>query len=211
MSIKTDEFYGDFPTLKEIKNDYYELMKIIEGINTIEQLKELDKKNILTFEINSMSLEEFLEPDSKGNIPTDNDIEYIRYDSFGCLDFIYIYPNNKIYPNDKCKPMFDVWCNYTDDSFISDITIDDLTNALYKCSKEIALGKFLLDEFKTCEKMINEMQKLMKKYESFYNYTKYADEHSKIADNINNITELACHLKLLNLLNNSEVKDRKRF
>lgn len=205
MSIKTDEFYGDFPTLKEIKNDYYELTKIIEGINTIEKLKELDKKNILTFEINSMSLEEFLEPDSKGNIPTDNDIEYIRYDSFGCLDFIYVYPN------DKCKPMFDVWCDYTDDFFISDITIDELTNTLYKCRREIALGKFLLDELKTCEKMINEMQRLMKKYESFNNYTKYADKHSKIADNIDNITELAHHLKLLNLLNNSEVKNSKRF
>lgn len=205
MSIKTDEFYGDFPTLKEIKNDYYELMKIIEGINTIEKLKELDKKNILTFEINSMSLEEFLEPDSKGNVPTDNDIEYIRYDSFGCLDFIYVYPN------DKCKPIFDVWCNYTDDFFISDITIDELTNNLYKCHKKIALGNFLSDELETCQKAIDKMQKLLIKYESFNNYTTYANNYSEVEDVINNAGQLLHHLKLLNMINNSEVKDGKRF
>ena len=118
--------YGTFPTIEEIKRDYNELMEIIKDVRTIEQAKQLDGE--LTIEINGMSIDDFLEPDSNGYVCTDKDIEWIRYEVYGCLSYIY--------DRFDGRPMFDVWSNYCDDEFIRDITIDKLTKEFYEKEKD---------------------------------------------------------------------------
>ena len=124
----------DFPTIEEIKKDYNELMEIIKDVRTIEQIKELDEQKKFTIEINGMSIGEFLEVDNDGYVGTDKDIEWVRYESYGCLSYIYDRFNG--------KPMFDVWCDYGYYDFITDITIDELTEDLYENKKQQTLAKF---------------------------------------------------------------------
>ena len=114
--------YNGFPTMEEIKRDYNELMEIIKDIRTIEQVKELDKQKRFTIEINGMFIDEFLKANG-----TDKDIEWIRYESYGCLSYIY--------DRFDGKPMFDVWSDYCYNEFIMDITIDELTEELYEKEK----------------------------------------------------------------------------
>lgn len=118
--------YSDFPTMEEIKRDYDELIEIIKDIRTIEQIEKLDKQNKFTIEINGMFINEFLKANG-----TDKDIEWVRYETYGCLSYIY--------DRFDGKPMFDVWCDYSYDEFIRDITIDDLTESLYTNAKEEVL------------------------------------------------------------------------
>lgn len=122
-----DECIG-IPTFEEIKRDYNELMGIIKDVRTIEQIKELDRQKKFTIEINGMFIDEFLEPDSNGYVCTDKDIEWVRYESYGCLAYIY--------DRFDGKPMFDVWSDYSFSEFIYDITIDKLTRDLYEKSKK---------------------------------------------------------------------------
>ena len=123
--------YGDFPTFKEIKRDYKELMKIIKNVRTIEQVKKLDKENLFTIEINGMSVNDFLKPDEKGYICCDNDIEWIRYENYGCLSYIYDRFNGNL--------VFDIWSNCCDCEFIENITMDKLTRKAYEEMKAEAL------------------------------------------------------------------------
>ena len=122
----TTNKYSDFPTMEEIKRDYNELIEIIKDIRTIEQAKVLDEQKKFTIEINGMFINEFLKANG-----TNKDIEWIRYEVYGCLSYIY--------DRFDGKPMFDVWSNYCWDEFIHDITIDDLTEELYVSAKENAL------------------------------------------------------------------------
>ena len=130
--------YNDkgFPTMEKIKRDYVELMGNIKGVRTIEQAKEMEDKGFIV-EINGLSIDEYVNgmklydgtrTDYKG---TDEGIEWIRYESYGCLSYIY--------DRFDGKPMFDVYCNYLEDEFIRDITIDDLTEELYEKAIEEAL------------------------------------------------------------------------
>lgn len=52
----------------------------------------------------------------------DTPIEVIRCESWGDLDYIYVYP-------DDSKPMFDVWCDFSEEDFIDGINIDELEEA----------------------------------------------------------------------------------
>lgn len=126
--------YGDFPTMEEIKRDYNELMEIIKDVKTIEQVKQLDEEKKFTIEINGMSIGEFLTPDSNGCVCTDKDIEWIRYEVYGCLSYIYQRTDGEIW--------FDVWSNLLYDEFIRDITIDRLTEDLYNKEKECAIKHY---------------------------------------------------------------------
>ena len=131
--------YGDFPTMEEIKRDYNELMEIIKGVRTIEQAEVLAKEYNFTIEINGLPIDEFVngmklfDGTRNGYRRTNEDIEWIRYETYGCLDYIY--------DRFDGKHMFDVWCDCCDYDFIIDITIDKLTEELYSKSKEEALRK----------------------------------------------------------------------
>lgn len=116
-------YNDDFPTIEEIKRDYNELMEIIKDVRTIEQAKEMESKGFIV-EINGVSIEEYINGDSINEGKTDDNIEWIRYESYGCLSYIY--------DRFDGKPMFDVFCDYSYSEFITDITIDELTEELYE-------------------------------------------------------------------------------
>lgn len=113
--------YGNFPTMEEIKRDYDLLMDIIKDVRTVEQAREMEKKGF-TIEINGVSIDEYV----KGM--HNEEIEWIRYETFGCLSYIY--------DRFDGKPMFDVFSNYLFTEFIYDITIDKLTEELYEKAKQ---------------------------------------------------------------------------
>ena len=96
--------YNDFPTIEEIKRDYNELMEIIKGVRTIEQAKEMERKGFIV-EINGVSIEEYINGEGINEGKTDDNIEWIRYENYGCLSYIY--------DRFDGKPMFDVFCDYT--------------------------------------------------------------------------------------------------
>lgn len=120
--------YGDFPTLEEIKRDYYALMDIIKGVKTVGQAREVEKNYGISVEINGVSIDEFENglktingrADGRG---TNADIEWIRYEAYGCLSYVYDWFGG--------SPMFDVWSNAASCEFVTDITIDDLNPENY--------------------------------------------------------------------------------
>lgn len=112
--------YGDYPTLEEIKRDYNELIDIIGNVTTMEQaLKLTDKFRI---EINGLWIKDYIE-----DLNTNEDIEWIRYESYGCLYYIYVTFKHGIISDIH----FDVWCNKHDVEFIDFITIDELDKETY--------------------------------------------------------------------------------
>lgn len=114
MENLTDERYGEFPTLEEIVRDFSELYQIINNISRIEQLEKLI--NDFTIEINGMDIDDYL---LYGN---NEGIEWIRYENYGCLDYIYVR-----YHEDGSKTIsFDVWSNLLDDDFITNSSIDNV-------------------------------------------------------------------------------------
>lgn len=125
--------YGDFPTMEEIKRDYVELMNIIKDVRTVNQAKEMESKGFI-IEINGVSINEYLRGEGYNEGITDDNIEWIRYEVYGCLSYIY--------DRFDGKPMFDVWCDYAYCEFITDITIDELTEELYEKEKEYIMKKF---------------------------------------------------------------------
>ncbi len=126
--------YGDFPTLEEIRRDYAELVALIDGVRTIEQAKKLEESHRLRVEINGMSIDEFENglitiSGRNGCRGTNEEIEWIRYDRYGCLSYIY--------DRFDGKPVFDVWGNACyGEEFISDVTIEDLTEEKYRAQVE---------------------------------------------------------------------------
>lgn len=118
----------DFPTIEEIKNDYNELLGLIKDIRTIEQAMDFQRKYNTIVEINGYRIDEFVNglitiDGRAANRGTNDDIEWIRYESFGCLSYIYDRFNG--------KPQFDVFSEKLEDEFIRNITIDDLSEENY--------------------------------------------------------------------------------
>ena len=123
--------YGDYPTIEEIKRDYFELMEIIKDVRTVEDAIKVEETKKLTIEINGMSIDEYKKVNNIGPrafIYTDENgveegIEWIRYESYGCLSYIY--------DRFDGKPSFDIWSNKCDYDFVQDITIDEITEEIY--------------------------------------------------------------------------------
>jgi hypothetical protein len=109
--------YGDYPTLEEIRKDYYELMEIIKNVNSVAQAKELEKQGFI-IEINGDTVNTFIQEGK-----TDEQIDWIRYESYGCLTYIYKYADGRV--------LFDVWCSKHYDEFIWDTKIEDITEDMY--------------------------------------------------------------------------------
>lgn len=119
----------DYPSIEEIRSDYNKLMDLIKDIRTIEQAEEFQRKYNIPVEINGYSIDDFVNGAKNINGRADNrgtnaDIEWIRYESFGCLSYIYDRFNG--------KPWFDVYSEKIEDEFIRDITINALTDENYK-------------------------------------------------------------------------------
>lgn len=129
----TNYYNDEFPTMEEIKRDYDELMEIIKGVKTIKQAKEMESKGFVV-EINGVSIEEYINGEGYNEGKTDENIEWIRYESYGCLSYIY--------DRFDGKPMFDVFCDYSYGEFITDITIDKLTEELYEKEMKHTIERF---------------------------------------------------------------------
>ena len=117
LITRSDDMYGDFPTLEEIQRDYKELLSVVENVTTLKDALKLHEKEFTTIEINSIPIELF-------NVGEDVNIDYIRYSYYGCLDYIYCYIKNNVIET----VIFDVWCNAYEDTFINDTTIDKVTD-----------------------------------------------------------------------------------
>ncbi len=122
--------YGDFPTIENILIDYYELMDIVKDVKTIEQAKMLEEKGFI-IEINGVSIDDYVAGKCDINEgKTNKNIEWIRYERFGCLDCIYVYA-------DGSPTIFDVWCEGYAMAFIDGATIKTVKK-IYKKAKEVA-------------------------------------------------------------------------
>lgn len=53
---------------------------------------------------------------------TDKDIEWIRYESYGCLAYIYVYIKNGIVKD----VVFDIWSNKWDSQFVENTSIGNI-------------------------------------------------------------------------------------
>lgn len=112
--IRTEKMYGDYPTLEEIKRDYSELVELVGNVTTIEQAENWNVKGKFTIEVNGEALDSF-----KKNGGQDEDIEWFRYETYGCLSYIYFYIKDGAVDD----IIFDVWSNKRDDDFIQNIRI----------------------------------------------------------------------------------------
>lgn len=88
MSFKV---YREYPTYKEVLKAYNELVHMVRDITTVGQAEKWGKDNKCEVEINGVSVEEYILNDgiSEG-------IEWIRYDHYKNLCYIYCYVKNGV-------------------------------------------------------------------------------------------------------------------
>ena len=107
----------DYPTLEEIRKDYESLYEKIKNIDTLEKLANVWWT---TTEVNGM--------DDWGMEDIEqSEIDWFRYEQWGCLDYIYVYFENGKITDIK----FDVWCDKYEFDFIEFETLEHLTEELY--------------------------------------------------------------------------------
>lgn len=105
------------PSLGEIRADYKAFRELTKYVRTLEDIKKLRHQFVI--EINGVSISEFEE------MPTE--IEWVRYDGYGCLEDIYDYLDG--------KPKFLINCKECDELrylVIGTITEKDITEENYK-------------------------------------------------------------------------------
>ncbi len=98
------------PSLDDIESLYNEIVPMLTELNTKNDVIKFAKKHHVTMEINYDIADRFDENES---------IEVIRCENWGDLDYIYVY-------KDARKPIFDVWCDFLEFDFITDIHMEDL-------------------------------------------------------------------------------------
>lgn len=98
------------PSIEQIKALYNEIIPLMKELKTKTDVIEFGKKHKVTMEINYDLAELFDESQQ---------IEVIRCESWGDLDYIYVYTDN-------IAPHFDVWCDFMEYDFIDGISIDEL-------------------------------------------------------------------------------------
>lgn len=99
------------PSIEHIKNLYNEVIPLLENLKTKADVIEFGKKHKVTMEINYDLAELFDESEP---------IEVIRCESWGDLDYIYVYTNG------VNKPHFDVWCDFMEYDFIDGAYIENI-------------------------------------------------------------------------------------
>ena len=122
------DMVNGFPTMEEIKSDYYELLELIKDIKTIKQAQEFERKTRIEVEINGLTIDEYIEIGG-----TNEAMIFIKYKNFGCLDYIY----NRL---DKYIT-FNVYSEFCNCDFIKNITIDKLTEEFLEESIKEAIKR----------------------------------------------------------------------
>lgn len=110
---KSEICFAGYPSLEKIKSDYNELMDKIKDVRTVDDAKRFSDENSIVVEINGVSIDDFLRDGG-----TDKDIDWIRYEEFGCLSYVY--------DRFDGRPMFDVSVDDDFYEFITDIRIDEI-------------------------------------------------------------------------------------
>ena len=98
------------PSIEQIKALYNEVVPLLKELKTKADVIEFGKKHKVTMEINY---------DLADNFDESQPIEVIRCESWGDLDYIYVYTDN-------IAPHFDVWCDFMEYDFIDGISLDEL-------------------------------------------------------------------------------------
>lgn len=109
-NIECREVEYMIPSIEHIKALYNEVEPLLSKLKTKSDIIEFGKKHNVTMEINYDLAELFDET---------NPIDVIRCESWGDLDYIYIYTNGN-------NPHFDVWCDFMEYDFINGTTIKEL-------------------------------------------------------------------------------------
>lgn len=99
------------PSIEHIKNLYNEVIPLLGNLKTKADVIEFGKTHKVTMEINYDLAELFDESEP---------IEVIRCESWGDLDYIYVYTNG------VNKPHFDVWCDFMEYDFIDGAYIENI-------------------------------------------------------------------------------------
>lgn len=99
------------PSIEHIKDLYNEVIPLLEKLKTKADVIEFGKKHKVTMEINYDLADLFDESEP---------IEVIRCESWGDLDYIYVYTNG------VNKPRFDVWCDFMEYDFIDGADIENI-------------------------------------------------------------------------------------
>lgn len=103
--------------MEEIRADYKAFRELTKDVRTLEDIKKL--RHQFAIEINGVSISEFEE--------TPAEIEWVRYDGYGCPEDIYDYLDG--------NPKFQINCKEHDELrylVIGTITEDDVTQENYK-------------------------------------------------------------------------------
>lgn len=98
------------PSIEHIKDLYNEIIPLLEKLKTKADVIEFGKKHKVTMEINYDLADLFDESQP---------IEVIRCESWGDLDYIYVYTKEN-------KPHFDVWCDFMEYDFIDGAYIENI-------------------------------------------------------------------------------------
>ena len=116
-----DDGVGKYPYLDNISEDYNKLMKLVKDVKSLKDIEELVANksfSISEIEINGMSVGFYKERLEQGFA---SDIEWICYESFGCLDYIYVFTD------ESRLPLFDVALE-TEGHLFENITIVEIDN-----------------------------------------------------------------------------------
>lgn len=98
------------PGREHIEALYNEVIPLMQALKTKDDVINFAKEHKTTMEINY---------DLADNYDESKPIEVIRCESWGDLDYIYVY-------SDDSAPRFDVWCEFMECDFIDSTTIENL-------------------------------------------------------------------------------------
>lgn len=125
-----DDGVGKYPYLDNIADDYNKLMNLVKDVKSLKDIEELVANksfSISEIEINGMSVGFYKERLEQGFA---SDIEWIRYESFGCLDYIYVF-------TDRSRlPVFDVALE-TEGHIFENMTIADIDDMESECWEDV--------------------------------------------------------------------------
>lgn len=128
-----NDFYdgvGKYPYLDNIVDDYNKLMKLVKDVKSLKDIEELVANksfSISEIEINGMSVGFYKERIEQGFA---SDIEWICYESFGCLDYIYVFTE------ESRLPVFDVALE-TEGHLFENITIAEIDDMESECWEDV--------------------------------------------------------------------------
>ena len=135
------------PSIEQIKALYDEVIPLMKNLQTKEDVIAFEKKYNVTMEINYDLIIYYDESQP---------IEVIRCESWGDLDYIYVY-------KDKSTIRFDVWCDFMDCDFIDSTTIDNL-------EKDYIEGiKWIWKTNKTTPEDLKEIIRILRQHDIQYN------------------------------------------